>query len=270
MFFTPTLLKESENINRKELFPILEADDDEDNFDMDDNEPEDDDDSPQEPTNTPGGINAGEDDNFDMENEPEDDPEPIPANEPESQSTEGEDNFDMDDNEPEAEGETGGEGIEGGGTDPGTEDEFDMPGDGEEEGAEDGEDPNSSADTGSNGGSDDEITTRIKELEKNIYETLPENEKQNNTNELRRLYTLLHEKCDDVIEKVHKIEKDVRVIKAYDFIITRLNEMKQYIMDYLSNNFDNRTFLQNMVTFQKYLSVLDTINSILKELSKGE
>ena len=66
------------------------------------------------------------------------------------------------------------------------------------------------------------------------------------------------------------IPKDEETTKLYDFVSNNLNQLKKYIYDYLTNSFDNRTYIENLTMFQKYLAVMDSINGILEEIKQSK
>lgn len=202
-----------------------------------------------EPTPDQGGDDLGDDpeeSNFDL---PDDAPEPDNA----------EDN-------PEAGADGGGEG------DNPDEANFDMPDDGGE-GGDTGTTDGGTTDTGTDDTSADsggpDPDQNIKDAEGEIFANLSDKDKINKVNELKTLYEDLYNRIVTLYDKINEIPKDDELIKVYNFITDNLADMKEYVYDYMTSTFDNKTYLENMINYKKYLSTLNVINGILEEIRKG-
>ena len=285
--------KESDFDEYRELQNILEADEeDEDDFDM----PEDEENQEETVQENPEDnmVDDTGDDDFDM---PEDDnqdtgnqPEPQVQEEPtqeidpqangdnDMQDNEDGNDFDMPDGQVEdtvenpAQGNGGEEQPTGGNgdlgnEDQGGEDDFDLPDDGEGgEGADDTadtDDTNTNVDTGPDPDQD------LKDAEAGIFNNLSDNDKIIKINELKGLYEDLYNRIVTLYDKVNELPKQDDLIKVYNFVIDNLGDLKQFVYDYTSNTFDNKTYLENLINYKKYLSTLNIVNGILEEIRKG-
>lgn len=300
------LFTESEFDDYRFIEKVLrEADnDDEDNFDMPDDNT---DDNENQPDNTPepednnasnddnAGDESSDEDNFDMpddttdpqsdegidtqsmDNNPE--PQSQSADTSETQSNDNtadggdEDNFDLPDGDGQTQDNNGdgstdnASGDDTGDMSGGDEDNFDMDystadgGDGSDDGM-------SGSDTGDMSGGEDPDQD-LKDAENDIFNGLSDQDKVIKINELKDLYQDLYNRIITLYDKVNDIPKDDELIKVYNFIIDNLSDLKQFVYDYLTNTFDNKTYLENMVNYKKYISTLNVINGILEEIRKG-
>ena len=294
------LFKESEFDEYRELQKILEADEDgdEDNFDMPDDEDQDNNQQPEAPATDDAPMdNEGEEDNFDM---PDDDTEggdaapapqadvpqeaPAPAEDMPMDDA-GDDNFDMPDDDTGAQDAPGDTGMQqpagddmGGGDaggdlgDDGTgeegEDNFDLPddaGEGGEDAGGDGTDTGTD-DTAEAGPDPDQD---LKDAEADIFDSLSDQDKVAKINELKSLYEDLYNRIVTLYDKVNELPKEDDLIKVYNFVIDNLSDLKQFVYDYTSSTFDNKTYLENLINYKKYLSTLNIINGILEEVRQG-
>ena len=151
--------------------------------------------------------------------------------------------------------------------DDGSESNFDMD-DGDGTGADtsdDGTDDTGMDDTSTGEDPDQDL----KDAENDIFNGLSDQDKTIKINELKDLYQDLYNRIVTLYDKVNDIPKDDELIKVYNFIIDNLSDLKQFVYDYLTNTFDNKTYLENMVNYKKYLSTLNVINGILEEIRKG-
>ena len=228
--------------------------------------------------------NTGDDDeqNTENQNQNQEGNEPAPAAEDnqdgEGDSTGGEEGEGADNgdeyqmNDPEADDAGGEEGTddnqEEGGEDnqnQGEEDEYQMndpEADDTEEGGEDTDDTAGSEPT-------DDPSSKLKDIEKSIFDQLTSEQQAAKTKELKSLYNDTYNKCQTIVDMVSTAEKEPSQAKVYDYIINNLVDLQKYIRDYLDDIFDSKTYIENMTELQKYLAILDTINNVFEEIKKG-
>ena len=189
--------------------------------------------------------NTGDDDeqNTENQNQNQEGNEPTPAAE-DNQDGEGD--------------STGGE--EGEGTDDG--DEYQM---------NDPEADDTGEGTDDTAGSEptDDPSSKLKDIEKSIFDQLTPEQQAAKTKELKSLYNDTYNKCQTIVDMVSTAEKEPSQAKVYDYIINNLVDLQKYIRDYLDDIFDSKTYIENMTELQKYLAILDTINNVFEEIKKG-
>lgn len=110
---------------------------------------------------------------------------------------------------------------------------------------------------------------RLKELEKSIFDQLSKEQKALKTKELKSLYDIVYNKCTDIINTISGAERSPEQAKIYDYVMNSLTDLQKYIKDYLMQIFDSKTYIENMVQLQKYLTVLDTVSNIFEEVKKS-
>ena len=297
------LFTESEFDDYRFIEKVLrEADnDDEDNFDMPDDNT---DDNENQPDNTPepedgnasnddnAGDESSDEDNFDMpddttdpqsdegvDTQSMDNPDPQSTDTPDAQSNDtsgesgDEDNFDLpdDDTGGQAQDANGGDTTGDQSTDDdmsgGDDDNFDMDDSTADSG--DGTANDMSGDNAGDMSGGEDPDQDLKDAENDIFNGLSDQDKVIKINELKDLYQDLYNRIITLYDKVNDIPKDDELIKVYNFVIDNLSDLKQFVYDYLTNTFDNKTYLENMVNYKKYLSTLNVINGILEEIRKG-
>ena len=192
--------------------------------------------------------NTGDDDeqNTENQNQNQEGNEPTPA---------AEDNQDGDGDS------TGGE--EGEGADNGDEYQMNDP-----EADDTGEGGEGTDDTAGSEPTDDP-SSKLKDIEKSIFDQLTSEQQAAKTKELKSLYNDTYNKCQTIVDMVSTAEKEPSQAKVYDYIINNLVDLQKYIRDYLDDIFDSKTYIENMTELQKYLAILDTINNVFEEIKKG-
>lgn len=124
-------------------------------------------------------------------------------------------------------------------------------------------------DTSSNEDSTDDGTDprqKLRDLENSIFDQLSEDQKASKIKELKGLFNSTYFNCQKIINNIDHVQKTPDNVKIYDYVSTTLNDLMKYIKDYLQDTFDNRTYMENVVEFEKYLSILDSIKKIFIEL----
>lgn len=109
---------------------------------------------------------------------------------------------------------------------------------------------------------------KLKELEAEIFDQLSEQEKEIKKNELKKLFIVLIEKSDVIIDLLQEVPKTDETVRVIDYVINTLTDLKTYLNDYVVNMYDIKTYLQNTVNFQKYLAVFDSVKAITEEIKR--
>lgn len=108
----------------------------------------------------------------------------------------------------------------------------------------------------------------LKSLEDDIFKDIPPEQMNIKIMELKKQYLEVYATITDVLARTNKIPKSTQIMSVLEFIINKLMELKEMVQFYLSNTFDTKTYVENMVNYQQYLATLNTINRLLKEISR--
>ena len=107
----------------------------------------------------------------------------------------------------------------------------------------------------------------IKDLENKVFSGLSDNDKRIRILELKGLFNDLYLYCEDVEEKINNISKTDDNISIFKRVIDTIEKIKEFIKFYIENKFDNATYFENEVVFNKYLSILSGIKNVLGDLN---
>ena len=139
-----------------------------------------------------------------------------------------------------------------------------------------GDDDMGGGDTGGGGSSvtpeeeepvDNEDTRRDKEL----YDSLSPQEQKERNIQLKTLFFRLYSNCDYVIDKLNNIsdadleEYGVQVRKT----LSMLFDLKQMVSDYATKLYDSKSYIENDIMFNRYLSILNTVKNITSDIRKS-
>jgi hypothetical protein len=147
---------------------------------------------------------------------------------------------------------------------------------------EDGEEPiDYTQDTPDEGGDDsgtgedysnDDSTSNgnneLKDLENQLFSSLTPEQIEIRNIELKRRYIDMYETIVGVTTRINKIAKTDTNLKVLEFVTNKLVELKDMVSYNLTDVFDSRTYIENCEVYQQCVAILNTINEILKELTK--
>lgn len=197
---------------------------------------------------------------FDLLNEADDDqntgdtsaaeetPE-APSPEESGEDAGGDDDFDIDTSltdDDNAGGDDSGDSDDGGGNDFGSDDS----------GSSD-----DSSSSSSEEGEDKEIPANT-----DIFASLSPEEQQVKIMELKRLFNELYSSINDILERINQTNTDENNIEAITNISSSLFYLRKYLSDYITKIFPNKSYIENDIAFNRYLSIVNGITSIIEEI----
>lgn len=127
--------------------------------------------------------------------------------------------------------------------------------------------PNTSADGGAE--AEGEMSEE-EEVEANtdIFSSLTAEEQAVKIKELKSLYSNLFSSIDDILERINKLDINEDNLETISRVSTSLYDMKVYISDYLTLVFPTKSYIENDVTFSRFLSIVKSITGILDDIAK--
>lgn len=191
--------------------------------------------------NTTGDDNDNTDDNFEL---PDD-------------NDSGPDDTSGDGNEDAGGGDIGNDGGNSGSE---SDDNFDM-------GADGGTD-DTSAENDTN--MDDGEQSEEDQSESQLYDTLTDDQKKIRILQLKIDFQNLYKEADSVLNAINSIPKTEDDIETLRRLIETLNNVKKYVLDYVTSTFDKTTYLDNNQVYIKFIEVFRTIRRVIDDLSKEQ
>lgn len=134
-------------------------------------------------------------------------------------------------------------------------------------------DDDNSSDSGSSSSSsdsnDEEPTVSadsLKAKDGKLFEDLEPAEQELKLKELKEQYINLYQTCDSIIDKINSLSKDYEEINdQLKRVVNILFTTKKMIADYLLHIFDSKSYIENDVQYNNYLSILNSVKNIIKE-----
>ena len=158
--------------------------------------------------------------------------------------------------------------------DAGGDDEFNIDADADIDTGDD-----AGGDTGGGGGGGTSVTPEEEEpvdnedtrRDKELYDSLsPQEQKERNIKQ-KKLFFDLYSNCDYVIDKLNNIsdadleEYGVQVRKT----LSMLFFLFQMVSDYATKLYDSKSYIENDIMFNRYLSILNTVKNITSDIRKS-
>ena len=133
-----------------------------------------------------------------------------------------------------------------------------------------GDDTDIDADNGSDDSGDSSVESEDKPVEANtdIFASLTPEEQQIKIKELKRLFAEMYSSTDDLLNKINTIDFDEDNIEIISRISMVMYSLKQYVSDYMVNSFANKSYIENDIAFNRFLSILNSVSSVIEDLVK--
>lgn len=125
-----------------------------------------------------------------------------------------------------------------------------------------------SLDSSSSGDGEEETSEEVVKTNADIFSSLTAEEQQIKIKELKKMFNDLYCSIDDLSDKINEIPTDEYNIDTLERISTTMYNLKIYMSTYITNIFSNKTYIENDVAFNRFLSIINTITTIINDLNK--
>ena len=150
---------------------------------------------------------------------------------------------------------------------------FDGDDSGDDSGSDNSDDNNSSGDSNDSSGGDDnsdEKVDDIKKQEEELYNNLTPEQLDIKHKELKRNYLALYELINTIIEKISAANISEENVSIIEFASNNLVNLKDMVIDYMENVYKTKSYIENSINYNRFLVQLNSINKILRQLSKKD
>lgn len=128
-----------------------------------------------------------------------------------------------------------------------------------------GEENTGDAEDGSGGSA---INDELKSAEDQLMADLSDEQKQIQSDELRKNFLDLYNTVLDVIDKVNNIHKEESTLQVFEFISSQLLILKDIINTNITRSFDTKTYIENNIDYQHCLAILNSVRLMIDETNK--
>ena len=124
----------------------------------------------------------------------------------------------------------------------------------------------------SSGGEEDEHKVdpdSLKAKDRELFDTLSIEEQQIKIKELKKQFGDLYSDCVSLVDRINEISTELssgQINKITKIIL----ELKSSVSFYVLNLYDIKSFIENDVMFNQYLSILDRVKNVLETIKNEE
>jgi len=106
------------------------------------------------------------------------------------------------------------------------------------------------------------------EANTDIFSSLTAEEQAIKIRELKNLFNNLYTSIDDNITKLDNLGTTEDNIQAVTKLTTCMYNLKTYISDYIQFIFPNKSYIENDISFNRFLAIIKSITTIMNDLYK--
>ena len=108
------------------------------------------------------------------------------------------------------------------------------------------------------------------EANTDIFDSLSADEQKIKIMELQRLYGEMYNSCDDISKRLNDLDTDESNIDIISRVSDSMNILKKYFQDYLIGSFAKKSYVENDIMYNRFLSIISSLTAVLDQLSHRE
>jgi hypothetical protein len=106
----------------------------------------------------------------------------------------------------------------------------------------------------------------IEAIEKELFSDLTDEQLALKHVELKSQFIALYEAAGEVVERINKIPKTDMNIKVLEFIGNKLTELRSLVHYNLTEGYETKSYVENVMIYQRCLVTMNTINQMLQAI----
>jgi len=148
------------------------------------------------------------------------------------------------------------------GADEGDPEDYTQEGDPQDGGDQGGQDAGGAP----QGDSDQPVADDARGLENQLFSDLTPQQLNLKHEELKNNFVKLFDNTGEIIDRINEVPTDERFLSTMNFISTQLSELRERIVDYMNNVYSTKSYMENSIVYNRFLTVLNQINQVLAEI----
>ena len=134
----------------------------------------------------------------------------------------------------------------------------------------DNQDADNNSDSSAEDNQDDQPVDDIKKQEEEIYSNLSSDQLDIKHKELKAQFLAMYDITSSIIERIGDANVNEDNIGVIEYISDNLSRMRTMLTDYIESVYSGKSYTENSINYNRFLSVLNGINKLLEQLEKKE
>ena len=118
------------------------------------------------------------------------------------------------------------------------------------------------------GGGEQVTADDARGMEQELFKDLTPDQIDMKHQELKSNFTKLYDSTNSIIERINDIPSNENYLASITFVSEKLSELRTMVADYMNNVYSTKSYMENAINYNRFLSVLKSINDILDEISR--
>ncbi len=107
----------------------------------------------------------------------------------------------------------------------------------------------------------------LKQQEEEMFNQLTPEQLDLKHKELKQQYVNMYDSLASIIDRISDVSAEEENIKTIEFISNKLSDLKDMILDYMTDVYKTKSYIENSINYNRFLAILNGINKILEEMN---
>ena len=140
-------------------------------------------------------------------------------------------------------------------------------------GGDDGENP--PPDDGGSGGSapssqEDQPVDDLKQKEEELHGDLTPEQLDIKHKELKNQFLAMYDLITNLSERINDACVSEENIEVVEYVSEQIADLKKMVVDYVNGVYKTKSYIENSINYNRFLTVINALNKILEEMAKNE
>ena len=116
----------------------------------------------------------------------------------------------------------------------------------------------------------DSAVDDFKRQEEELYNSLTPEQLDIKHKELKDQFLNMFDMTVNIIERIGEVSISEEKIKVLEYISSELASIKDMLSDYIANVYKTKSYIENSITYNRFLTTLNALNKVLEEISEKD
>ena len=107
----------------------------------------------------------------------------------------------------------------------------------------------------------------LKQQEEEMFNQLTPEQLDIKHKELKQQFVNMYDSVTSIIDRLGDVNAEEENIKTIEYVSNQLSSLKDMLMDYMTDVYKTKSYIENSINYNRFLAVLNGINKILEEMN---